>query len=344
MKKKWLATFYLILLCAATILSLYTPQTTDAKEEIVIPHEAIRLRILADSDADADQNLKRKVRDRVNQEITLWVEDLTSLKDARKVIQSRLPEIQQIAEEVVASEQMTQSVNVEFGRVKFPTKLYGQFLYPAGEYEAILITLGKGEGANWWCVLYPPLCFLDFSNGEATSPGFEDKKGKVADKDKKDKEKQKSAPDKDQPQKPGEELQAAKTADVQPEQMGAPAQVNVTEETAAIEEVKEATAEAAPPTAVPIQEAAAAEANADPVTETTATESDSEDLKSVDEASGGNDTASVNKVPAKNFEEEEPVETAKVKKEKSKPPVYEAGEEEVEVRFFVVDIWNKLFD
>ena len=62
-----------------------------------------------------------------------------------------------------------QSVNVDFGQAEFPTKLYGQYLYPAGDYEAMIITLGEGEGANWWCVLFPPLCFLDFSNGTAVS-------------------------------------------------------------------------------------------------------------------------------------------------------------------------------
>ena len=70
---------------------------------------------------------------------------------------------------------------MEFGKVQFPTKLYGEFLYPAGEYQAILITLGEGTGANWWCVLYPPLCFLDFSNGVAVqSDGFEDSKTVLA--------------------------------------------------------------------------------------------------------------------------------------------------------------------
>lgn len=148
---------------------------------MVIPNEAIRLRILADSDSDKDQAIKRLVRDEVNKEITKWVEDLTSLDDARNIIKSKLPEIQAIAEEIVATEGSNQSVKTEFDKVQFPTKLYGQFLYPAGEYEAILITLGVGEGANWWCVLYPPLCFLDFSNGEATSEGFDgnDDKGDV---------------------------------------------------------------------------------------------------------------------------------------------------------------------
>lgn len=177
MKQKFLAELYIILLCAATILNLYMP-TIEASSQNpqVIPNEAIRLRILANSDSDEDQEIKRKVRDAVNAEITKWVEELVSLDEARSVIKEGIPELQKIAEEVVAEYGSDQTVKAEFNKVKFPTKLYGQFLYPAGEYEAVLITLGEGTGSNWWCVLFPPLCFLDFSNGEATSKGFEDGK------------------------------------------------------------------------------------------------------------------------------------------------------------------------
>lgn len=168
---------YLIILSLGTMLSLYMPKTeAAAKESIVIPGEAIRLRILANSDFEEDQAIKRKVRDAVNAQITLWVQDLTSMEKARSVINAKLPEIQAISEQVVRDQGSDQSVKVEFGKVQFPTKLYGQFLYPAGEYQAILITLGSGKGANWWCVLYPPLCFLDFSNGVAVSDGFEGEK------------------------------------------------------------------------------------------------------------------------------------------------------------------------
>jgi len=180
MKNKSIAWIYIVVLSLSTILSLYIPkQETSAKDTIVIPKEAIRLRILANSDTPGDQALKRKVRDEVNKNITKWVQDIDSLKKAREVIKSHLPDLEQIALNEVKKENSNQSVKVEFSRVQFPTKLYGQYLYPAGKYEAILITLGKGEGANWWCVLYPPLCFLDFSNGVAVSPGIdEDKKAK----------------------------------------------------------------------------------------------------------------------------------------------------------------------
>jgi stage II sporulation protein R len=181
MRKKTIVWSYLILLSLGTILSLYIPKNeVAAKDAVVIPGQAIRLRILANSDLDKDQALKRDVRDAVNAKISVWVKDLTSIKEARKVIKSKLPEIQATADAVVKKEGSKQKVNVKFGKVQFPTKLYGQFLYPAGEYEAILITLGKGEGANWWCVLFPPLCFLDFSNGIAVSKGFDEKKEPVA--------------------------------------------------------------------------------------------------------------------------------------------------------------------
>ncbi|MFC7786676.1 stage II sporulation protein R [Rossellomorea sp. GCM10028870] len=177
MKTKHTVLLYILILSLGTILSLYIPkQEMAAQETMVIPEEAIRLRILANSDLEQDQNVKRLVRDEVNKEITNWVETLTSQEEAKSVIKAGLPELQKIAEEVVAEQGLDQSVKIDFGKVEFPTKLYGQYLYPAGEYEAVLITLGAGEGANWWCVLYPPLCFLDFSTGNAVrSPGFETK-------------------------------------------------------------------------------------------------------------------------------------------------------------------------
>ncbi|AYA78177.1 stage II sporulation protein R [Bacillus sp. Y1] len=181
MKTKTLAKLYIIILCIGTLLSLYIPKNeVTANEAIVIPNEAIRLRILANSDLEVDQELKREVRDEVNAAITEWVAELTSVEAARDLIQSRLPEIKAIAEEVLEKNGSNQSVKTDFGKVEFPTKLYGEFLYPAGEYEAVLITLGAGEGANWWCVLFPPLCFLDFSNSVAVKEGVDEQEEKEA--------------------------------------------------------------------------------------------------------------------------------------------------------------------
>ena len=181
MTRKNLAIIYILLLSIGTLLSLYIPKNeVTANDALIIPNDAIRLRILANSDSKSDQALKRLVRDEVNKAITVWVSDLTSKEEARKVLYSKLPEIQRIAEQVVRKQNSKQDVQVELGKVEFPTKLYGQFLYPAGQYEAVLITLGEGTGANWWCVLFPPLCFLDFSNGVAVSEGFDEEEEKKA--------------------------------------------------------------------------------------------------------------------------------------------------------------------
>jgi stage II sporulation protein R len=177
MTKQLLIISFILLSFFGTNLSLYGDQLKiEASQPVVIPDQAIRLRILANSDSDADQALKRKVRDNVNAEITKWVKDLTSIDEARKVIKSHIGEINKIVAITLENESNDKTYNVEFDhQVNFPTKMYGNYIYPAGKYEAILITLGAGKGANWWCVLFPPLCFLDFSNGEAVKASQVDK-------------------------------------------------------------------------------------------------------------------------------------------------------------------------
>jgi stage II sporulation protein R len=174
--------FFFILVTIASMFSLYLPKSFAQEEDVVvIPNEAIRLRILANSNSEQDQEIKRIVRDRVNAQITEWVSTLTSMEAAREKIIANLDILEATAKEVLEENGVNQKVQIDFGEVDFPTKLYGNFLYPAGKYEAVLITLGEGTGANWWCVLFPPLCFLDFSSGIAVSDGFEDKGKNVSD-------------------------------------------------------------------------------------------------------------------------------------------------------------------
>ncbi|MDV2684530.1 stage II sporulation protein R [Alkalihalophilus lindianensis] len=138
--------------------------------ETVSQDEAIRLRILANSDAISDQILKREIRDEVNAAITEWVTGLIDLEDAKNEITNNLPEIEAIVARELEKQGLSQQFTVSFDEVQFPTKLYGNLVYPAGMYDAVLITLGEGKGENWWCVLFPPLCFLDMANGEAVEP------------------------------------------------------------------------------------------------------------------------------------------------------------------------------
>lgn len=156
--------------------------STVAAGQAVIPEEAIRLRILANSDSPKDQWLKREIRNKVNEEITTWVEELDDIENARDVITRQLDKIEAIVETELKQAGVTDTFTVEFDDVQFPTKLYGNYVYPAGMYEAVLITIGEGRGENWWCVLFPPLCFVDFTNGDAidTEVESEQEKERVA--------------------------------------------------------------------------------------------------------------------------------------------------------------------
>lgn len=136
----------------------------------LIPDQAIRLRILANSDGVSDQAVKRRVRDAVVEQMNGWVSQLNnpqSLEEARQVISSNLDAVEEQVEETLRQSGKDYGFKVELGKVPFPTKLYGGKVYPAGEYEALRVTLGEGKGKNWWCVLFPPLCFVDAGSGDA---------------------------------------------------------------------------------------------------------------------------------------------------------------------------------
>ncbi|HET7615828.1 MAG TPA: stage II sporulation protein R, partial [Bacillales bacterium] len=165
MKRKAIILSISILTMLVLNMKLQPVLTFAAGEDVKIPDKAIRLRILANSNSNRDQVTKRKVRDAVNSEVATWVRDLDSIKQARRAIRSHLPAIRATVAETLKSRSDHHSFHVKFGDVQFPTKIYGKYVYPAGVYEALLITIGSGKGANWWCVLFPPLCFLDFENG-----------------------------------------------------------------------------------------------------------------------------------------------------------------------------------
>ncbi|WP_410512651.1 stage II sporulation protein R [Paenibacillus sp. BR2-3] len=163
-----------ILICFFMIVVMaWEGQKTDAAvAENPIPQEAIRLRILANSDGAQDQLIKRQLRDAIVAQMNQWVsalEDPQSLEQARVLIRSHLPELNALVGAELQKRGIDYSYKVELGVVPFPTKLYGGTVYPAGEYEALRITLGEGKGQNWWCVLFPPLCFIDAGSGDAAA-------------------------------------------------------------------------------------------------------------------------------------------------------------------------------
>ena len=146
---------------------MLTPGVAASAQSGPIPEQAIRLRIIANSDSVTDQAVKHKVRDAILAEVEKWPEQPSQIEEARQLMKENLPLFQKLAEQTVQENGLNYDVQVDLGRVSFPTKLYGEHLYPAGKYEALRITLGRGEGENWWCVLFPPLCFVDMSTGDA---------------------------------------------------------------------------------------------------------------------------------------------------------------------------------
>ena len=124
-----------------------------------------RLHVIANSDSEEDQNLKYIVRDNL---INYMNDNCKSLNNKAEVIQyaqDHLDQIRQVAEEAIKGNGYNYSVQVEIGNFEFPTKNYGDITFPAGFYDALRVKIGKSSGKNWWCVMFPPLCFVDTTTG-----------------------------------------------------------------------------------------------------------------------------------------------------------------------------------
>lgn len=129
-----------------------------------LANKVLRLHILANSNSNFDQNLKLKVRDKVIEFLTPKLKDSKNLDETKQIISDNLINIKDIAKKVVSKES-DYSVNVSLASSSFPTKYYEDFSFPAGTYESLKIVIGEGNGNNWWCVMFPPLCFTNSSAG-----------------------------------------------------------------------------------------------------------------------------------------------------------------------------------
>lgn len=144
--------------------------TTSTSEEAQLaahPEELIRFHVLANSDSEEDQALKRAVRDAILKEVSPRLAESHSLEESRQILKSLRPELERIGKTVVLAWGKTYEVKTDYGYFTFPTKSYGSLVLPAGEYEAVRVLIGKAEGSNWWCVLFPPLCFVDIDHSTA---------------------------------------------------------------------------------------------------------------------------------------------------------------------------------
>ena len=130
--------------------------------------ELIRLHVVANSDTSEDQELKLLVRDAVITSLRQALADVQDTEQAKEYLKENLPKLQELANKALDAAGSTQRAVVTLCREGFPTRQYDTFSLPAGVYEALRITIGEGEGKNWWCVVFPSLCL------PRTSQGFTD--------------------------------------------------------------------------------------------------------------------------------------------------------------------------
>ncbi len=152
-------TFLLFLYSSICAISYAQNISTD------IANSVFRLHVIANSDTEEDQNLKYMVRDNLLKYMNSICENCKTKEDAIAVVEKNKTAFEQIAMNTIKEEGYDYCVNINIGNFEFPTKDYGDISLPAGYYDALRVEIGEAKGRNWWCVMFPPLCFVDISSG-----------------------------------------------------------------------------------------------------------------------------------------------------------------------------------
>ena len=139
-----------------------------------IKDKLIRFHVIANSDTDEDQSLKLKVRDKVVEALSEKLTNVDSLEEAENVLEENIDYVNEIAKEVIEENNYTYKVTTMLSYENFPDKVYGDCVFPQGNYEAFRVIIGEGKGQNWWCVMFPSLCFVDESKNSVDSSSLKD--------------------------------------------------------------------------------------------------------------------------------------------------------------------------
>lgn len=164
MKKLKIGRIFVILILLSLFILISAISYVDAVSNN-IADSVFRLHVIANSDSKEDQELKLKVRDELLLYMNIISKDSTSKQEAMQIANEHKEEFTQIAEKVIKENGYNYTVNVQIGKADFPTKYYGDITLPAGTYDALKVQIGEAKGQNWWCVMFPPLCFVDVSSG-----------------------------------------------------------------------------------------------------------------------------------------------------------------------------------
>lgn len=151
-----------------TIITAFLIYNEVKSEEIIIPSTAIRLRVIPNSNSALDQNMKIKVKDYLEKNTYELLRNETDIDEARTIIEENIPELEKNIYNIFKENNYNMKYKVSYGNNYFPEKEYRGIKYEEGYYESIVIKIGKGEGDNWWCVLFPNLCLADLENSEDT--------------------------------------------------------------------------------------------------------------------------------------------------------------------------------
>lgn len=130
-----------------------------SKDKIVIPKEAIRIRIIASSNEKKDQEIKKEVKNSIESDIYNLLKDTTNIEEARSILKDNIPTIDRKVNQVLTKYQ--EKYNLNYGYNYFPAKEYKGIKYDEGLYESLVVTIGEGKGDNWWCVMFPPFCLME---------------------------------------------------------------------------------------------------------------------------------------------------------------------------------------
>lgn len=158
-------TKFFILLFLLTIYILFSAYSYATSVSSGISDSVFRLHVIANSDSEEDQNLKYKVRDNLLDYMNSLCSSTSSKQEAIDIAQNHIDDFYKIAQKVVSENGYDYSINITIGKHDFPTKHYGDVSLPSGVYDALRVEIGSASGQNWWCVMFPPLCFVDVSSG-----------------------------------------------------------------------------------------------------------------------------------------------------------------------------------
>lgn len=138
----------------------------------IIPDEAIRLRVIANSNSEYDQNIKLEVKDALQLELYNLLKNTKGIEEARNILNNNIDNLSNAVKKVIEKEKYDKDFTINFGYNYFPKKEYKGITYEEGYYESLVVTLGSGEGNNWWCVLFPPLCLLEAEESDEVEYKF----------------------------------------------------------------------------------------------------------------------------------------------------------------------------